>query len=144
MSLIFEVMNEADIPFIKGIIDGFTQFNPKQISTFLSNKQNIALVAKLDNKIIGFIYGYSLTSLDGIAPKFFIYSVDVHPDYQNKGYGSRFIKYVIDWAKNNGFCESFVLTEKDNTRACRVYEKAGMTYSENDCDRLYVIEYMKD
>jgi len=87
------------------------------------------------------IYGYALTRLDGKEPQFFIYSVDIHPAYQDRGYGSRFVQYVVDWARDNGFSESFVPTDKDNPRACRVYEKAGMKHSENDCDRMYVVEY---
>ena len=141
MNLSFRKLSTNDISSIKEIIEGFMLFNPEQIKLFLSESQNIALVAELDNKIVGFIFGYSLTRLDKKSPQFFIYSVDIHPAYQNKGYGSRFIKFAIDWASNNGFSESFVPTEKDNLRACRVYEKAGMTYSKNDCDRLYVIDY---
>ena len=144
MAITFEFLQKKDIPQIEKIIEGFMKFDPEQIQLFLSEKQNIALVAKLDDEIIGLIYGYSLTRMDGNTPQFFIYSIDIRPAYQDKGYGSQFIQYAVDWAKDNGFSESFVPTEKDNPRACRVYEKAGMKHSENDCDRLYVIEYGKD
>lgn len=139
----FRLLCADDISSVKEIIESFIHFNPEQIKAFLSEKQNIFFIAELDCTTIGLIYGYSLIRLDGKEPQFFIYSVDIHPDYQNKGYGSKFVKYAIDWARDNGFSESFVLTEKDNPRACRVYEKASMTYSKNDCDRLYVVEYKK-
>lgn len=141
MDIVFEVMDRADIPSVKESMEGVIQFNPKQMEVFLSEKQNIAFTAKLDGMTIGLLYGYSLTRLDGKLPQFFIYSVDIIPAYQNKGYGSRFVKYAVDWAKDNGFGESFVPTEKDNPRACKAYEKAGMMYSDNDCDRFYVLEY---
>jgi GNAT superfamily N-acetyltransferase len=141
MNLTFEKLQENDIPQIKEIIEWFMECNFEQIKMFLSEPQNIAIVAKLDGKIIGLIYGYSLTRMDGKAPQFLIYSVDIHETYQDKGYGSRFVQYAVDWARDNGFCESWVLTEKDNPRACRVYEKAGMTHSKNDCERMYVAEY---
>ena len=144
MGLSFEIMQEEDIPAIEEILVEFTEYKPEQIKAFISEKQNIALVAKLDKKVIGLIYGYSLTRMDGKLPQFFIYSVDIHPAYQNKGYGGQFVKYAVDWAKENCFSESFVPTEKDNARACRVYEKAGMKHSENDCDRIYVVEYKKE
>jgi RimJ/RimL family protein N-acetyltransferase len=131
---------EEDIPQLKEILEDYME-SKQQVKTFISDKRNIALVAKLKNKIIGLVYGYSLTRLDKKAPQFFIYSFDIHPEYQNRSYGSQFMKYVIDWAGNNGFSESFVLTHKDNPRACRVYEKAGMTHSENDCERMYEIKY---
>jgi len=141
MSLSFGLLHEADIPSIREIVEGFMVFNPEQIKAYLSETKNTAHIAKLDGTTIGLIYGYALTRLDGKAPQFFIYSVDIHPAYQDRGYGSRFVQYVVDWARDNGFSESFVPTDKDNPRACRVYEKAGMKYSENDCDRMYVVEY---
>jgi len=141
MSLIFKQLQEKDISSIKDMGDEFDEYTYENVKVFLSEKQNFALVAKLDDKIIGLVYGYSLTRMDGIAPQFFIYSVDIHSDYQNKGYGSQFMQYVIDWAKENGYSECFVLTNKDNPRACRVYEKAGMTHSESDCERMYEVFY---
>ena len=106
MNLIFEILKEDDIPQINEIIDWWTECNHNQIKKFLSEKQNIALVAKLDGKVIGLIYGYSLTCFDNPRPQFFIYSVDIHDKYQDKGYGSRFMQYAVDWARDNGFSES--------------------------------------
>ena len=141
MSLTFDILREADIPSLIEAFKGYVQISSERMMMFLSEKQNVALIAKLEGKIIGLIYGYALTRFDGKAPQFFIYSVDIQPDYQNKGYGSCFVKYAVDWARDNGFYKSFVPTEKDNPRACRVYEKAGMKYNENNNDRMYVIEY---
>ena len=141
MILSFEMLQEKDISSIKEIIDWFMECNHEQIKAFLSEKQNIAIVAKYAGRIIGLIYGYSLTRIDGKSPQFFIYSVDIHKKFQDKGYGSQLVQHAVDWARNNGFCESFVLTDKDNPRACRVYEKAGMIHSKNDCERMYVAEY---
>ncbi|MCL2462961.1 MAG: GNAT family N-acetyltransferase [Defluviitaleaceae bacterium] len=141
MDLTFELLSENDIPQIREIIEGFMEYDPEQIRAFLSEKQNYAFVPKLGDKVVGLIYGYSLTRMDGKSSQFFIYSVDIHPDYQDRGYGSQFALHVVDWARDNGFSESFVITDRDKPRACRVYEKAGMKFSENDCDRTYVIEY---
>ena len=123
----FELLQEQDILQLRDISDEFADLDPEQVKAFLAEKQNIALVAKLDGKVIGFIYGYALSRLDGKAPHFFIYSVDIHTGYQNKGYGSRFMQFAVGWARDNGFGESFVAAESDNARACRIYEKAGMS-----------------
>ena len=142
MDLSFEHLQHKDIPAIKEVLEEESgQFDPEWVKTFISEKQNIALIAKLGDTSIGLIYGYSLTCIKARKPQFFIYSVDIFMSYQNKGYGTRFIKYAVDWAKDNGFSETFVLTHKDNPRACRAYEKAGMTHSKNDCERMYVAEY---
>ena len=141
MSLTFQMLHEDDIPQINEIIEWWAECNHDQIKSFLSEKHNIAITAKLDEKVIGLIYGYSLTRIDDKKPQFFIYSVDIHDTYQDRGYGSSFVNFVIDWAKENDFSESFVLTNKDNPRACKVYEKAGMQYSKSDCERMYEIGF---
>ena len=142
MSLSFERLQQKDISAMKEVIeDELGDFDPEWIKVFLSEKQNFAFMAKLDDAPIGLIYGYSLTCIEVKKPQFFMYSVDIFEAYQNKGYGSRFIKYVLDWAKDNAFSETFVLTHKDNPRACKAYENAGMEYSENDCERMYEINY---
>jgi len=141
MNLTFQLLHENDIPQINEIIEWWTECNHNKIKEFLSEKQNIAITAKLDEKVIGLVYGYSLTRIDAKKPQFFIYSVDIHESHQNKGYGSKLLKYVIDWAKENDFSECFVLTNKDNPGACKIYEKAGMHHSESDCERMYEITF---
>ena len=142
MNLTFEHLQEKDIPSMKEVIGSESEgFDVDRVKVFLAEKQNIALVAKLDDTPIGLIYGYVLTRIDAKNPQFFMYSVDIFPDYQNKGYGAQFLRYAIDWARDNGFSETFVLTHKDNPPACRAYEKAGMTHCKNDCLRMYEVEY---
>ena len=92
----------------------------------MAEKQNIALIAKLNGKVIGLLFGYSLADFDSATAQFYIYSVDVHTEYQGRGYGSRFVQFAVEWAKGNGFRKCFVHADEDNFRACRVYEKAGM------------------
>jgi ribosomal protein S18 acetylase RimI-like enzyme len=136
------LLNIRDTMKLRTIIeDDGTEFNPKQLEKFLSEKQNLAFVAKVDEKIIGLAYGYTLTRPDTDKPQFFIYSINIHSDYQDRGYGSKLIQYVVDYARENNYCESFVITEKDNERACHIYEKAGMNHSCKDNDMVYVIEY---
>ena len=79
-NLTFETLTEADIPSIREIIEGFMAFNYERIKSFISEKRNIALIAKLNGTAIGLI-SYSLTRMDGKTPQFFIYSVDIHPNF---------------------------------------------------------------
>ncbi|MCL2402016.1 MAG: GNAT family N-acetyltransferase [Oscillospiraceae bacterium] len=139
MNLSFERLQTKDIPATREVFED--TYSYEQTLKFLSEKQNIAFVAKLDGVVIGLIYGYELTCMDKERPQFLIYSVDIYDAYQDRGYGQEFVKFVVDWARENGYCESWVLTHKDNPRACKVYEKAGMTHSETDCERMYEVAY---
>ena len=126
MELYFEELREQDIIQLKDISEEFTDINPNEVKVFLADNRNIALVAKLDDKVIGLLFGYSLVDFHGRTAQFYIYSVDIHTDFQDKGYGSRFMRYAVEWAKNNGFRGCFIGANEDNPRACRVYEKTGM------------------
>ena len=139
MHLSIEQLLQADTGNIEGIAAWLTGYSCASVHAFLSKNQIIAFVARLDGITIGLLYGYVLERMDGKTPQFFVYSVDIHPGYQDKGYGSLLVQYTVDWARNTGCCESFGFTDKDNPRACRVYEKAGMTHSTGDCDRMYVV-----
>ena len=105
---------------------------------FLEGPQNLAFIAKIQDEVCAFIYGYSLLSLNN-APQFFVYSVDVLQCFQNKGIGSKLFQFVVDYTKENGYSECFVITDKGNKRACRIYEKAG---GKNDYENeiVYVIK----
>jgi len=144
-NLTFHFLQESDIPELEVMFtqdnpgDEPIEFNPAQIRKFMTEPQNIAFVAKLDGKVIGCMYGYSLTMIDEEEKEFFIYGVDVHPEHHNKGYGTELMKYVIDWLDDEGFRDTYVMTHSDNPRACRCYEKAGM-----ECDdkaRLFSVEF---
>jgi len=134
--VLFERLTENDIYLLRNVVeaDG-KEFFPQQILNFLTDNKVYAFGAKLNNIIIGAIYAYSLTRVDN-EPMLYIHDVGILPEYQNSGIGSRFIKYVIDYAKENGFSKCFLITEKKNSRACRIYEKAGGR-SENEDDIVY-------
>lgn len=141
-SFIVEQLKIADILKLKEMINiAGMSYNPKQLKKFLSEKQNLIFIAKYDDNIVGLLYGYKLTRMDVDRTQFSIYSVDIHPDYQNKGYGTQLVKNSADYAKKHNFSESFVITEKNNKKACRVYEKAGGKHGEEDGDRVYNMEY---
>jgi len=147
VNLTFEHLEEKDIPELEVMFTQYNpgddpyKFNPEQIKKFLTEKQNIAFVAKLNGKVVGCISGYSLTMMDEDKPEFFIYGVDIHPDYHGKGYGTEFMKHVLNWGEENGFRESYVSTNSDNIAACRCYEKAGMEQDDWKTARSYVATY---
>jgi RimJ/RimL family protein N-acetyltransferase len=39
------------------------------------------------------------------------------------------VQFAVEWAKNKGFRKCYVHADENNMQACRVYEKAGMTFS---------------
>ncbi|MCL2415292.1 MAG: GNAT family N-acetyltransferase [Defluviitaleaceae bacterium] len=115
------------------------EFDKARLYDFLEYPHNLAFIAECNDDICGFAYGYSLISLDS-EPQLFIYSVDVLERFQNMGIGSKLFQYIADYSENNGFSECFVITSKDNKRACRIYEKAGGA-SDYENEIVYVIKH---
>lgn len=120
----FKRLEETDAKDMKEIIENDNQiFNIEYIKSFIKDTNNYGFIGKIDNKVVAFLYGYGLLRPDGKS-MFYIHSVDVVPEYQNKGIGTKLmdyvLKYIIDEKKYYKF---WVLTEDDNIRACKVYQK---------------------
>lgn len=109
------------------------------LTKFMNNENAYGFVAKEKERVIGFAYCYSLLRPDG-KTMFYLHSIGILPEYQNKGYGTRLLSFIKDYSKKIGCSEMFIITVKGNLRACHVYEKLG---GENDCEDeiVYVYDY---
>lgn len=104
---------------------------------FFKEEQNILLVAYTDNRPCGFLYGYLLQDPKSENPKIFLYSVDVFKQYQKMGIGTDLINELKNIARANHCSEIFVLTNKSNEAAMKLYEKTG-GQKEKDDDVLFI------
>ena len=114
-------------------------FNREYLKDFLTTDGNHAFGWTLEGKIVGIAYGYDLKRPDG-KHMFYLHSIGFLPDYQNKGRGSKLFQYIVDYAHSRGFSEVFVITDKANSRACKIYEKAGAKSDVKD-EIVYVAEF---
>lgn len=100
-----------------------TECEIKDLESFINNKKNYAFVGIKDNEIIAFLYGYGMLRPDGKS-MFYIHSVDVITEYQSKGIGTRLMEFTLDYIKKeNKYYKFFILTENDNIKACKLYQK---------------------
>lgn len=134
----YKLLEEKDLELMKDAIeDDDMIFDLNNIKKFYDDKNTIGFIAKIDNKIVGFAYGYDIIHPDG-KHAYFIYSIGMLPEYQNKGYGTKLLTFIKDYIKTNGYFEMFVITDKGNERACHVYEKLG---GKNDYENEIVYAY---
>lgn len=133
------LMKNSDIKSMKKVLEDDSMiYNEKNLINFVNSKDNYGFIVIVDNNIVGFSYCYGLLRPDG-KKMLYIHSVGLLKVYQNKGLGSMLIKYIVNYAKTNGFSEAFVITDKGNPRACKVYEKAGGKNDIKD-EIVYVFE----
>ena len=108
---------------IENIDISITESKMKDLEKFIENKDNYAFVGIKDDKIIAFLYGYGMLRPDGKS-MFYIHSVDVTPECQSKGIGTCLMEFTLDYIKKeNKYYKFFVLTEDDNIKACKLYQK---------------------
>lgn len=139
----YKLLEKQDLELMKEIVeDDDMQFDLEKLNEFYNDKNTLSFVAKENNKIAGFVYGYDIIHPDG-RHAYFIYSVGMLPKYQDKGFGTKLLEYAKDYIKSHGFFEMFVLTDKGNPRACHVYEKIG---GKNDFEDeiCYVVSFEGD
>jgi len=139
----FKLLTADDIPLMKDVLeDDNMVFNLEEMKNYLELPQNKGFVVKVDNKIVGFTYCYDLRRPDG-KTMFYMHSVGLLPEYQNRGLGTKLLAFARDYARENSYSEMFVITDKGNPRACHVYEKLG---GKNDFEDeiVYVYDFEKN
>lgn len=99
------------------------ELSKQDIERFIIDDDNYCFIGIIENKTVAFLYGYGMLRPDGKS-MFYIHSVDVLPNYQNNGIGTKLMEYVLNYIKDEKrYYKFFVLTEDENIRACKVYQR---------------------
>lgn len=129
-----KLLQAEDIKLMKEIIeDDEMVFSEEKLLDFINDKNNYGFISLEDNKVVGFIYCYSLLKPDG-RYMCYVHSVGVLPSYQGKGIGSKLFEYMINYLeKENKNYKYFLLTSEDNMVAQKLYDK----YNDKKCIQVY-------
>ncbi|MBS7893108.1 GNAT family N-acetyltransferase [Streptococcus suis] len=141
MKALIALLEKLDCSIIGLFIDDNMVFDIDNLKGFLNDTSSFGFIAKENNKIIGFAYCYTLLRPDG-KTMFYLHSIGMLPNYQDKGYGSKLLSFIKEYSKEIGCSEMFLITDKGNPRACHVYEKLGGKNDYKD-EIVYVYDYEK-
>jgi aminoglycoside 6'-N-acetyltransferase I len=92
---------------------------------FLTDGRHHLAVAVEDGVVVGFVSAVHYVHPDKARPELWINEVGVAETHRRRGLGKRLLHAVFDVARRIGCTEAWVLTDRANTAAMRLYSSAG-------------------
>lgn len=136
----YKILEQNDIELLKNFHDDEDAiYEENNVQKFIEDKNQLAFIAKKENKIIGFAYGYLQNRPDGKI-MFYLYAIDIEQEYQGNGYGTNLMNFIKKHVKSLGCYKMYLSTNKSNISACKCYEKIGCKINAQD-DVIYVCKF---
>lgn len=121
----YKILDKDDIDLMQYFVDDEnTKYEKENLIKFISDKNAYGFIARDEDKIVGFAYGYTLLRPDG-KQDFYLHAIDIMKEYQGNGYGTKLMNFIKEYIKEIGCRKMFLITNKSNISACKCYEKAG-------------------
>ena len=98
-------------------------FSRPQLASLLKSYNSIALVAKIDSEIAGFIIGVIFVERNQLTGH--ILTIDVSPKNRRRGIGICLLQEIEKLFRSKGVKTSNLEVREDNLAGIGLYEKAG-------------------
>jgi ribosomal protein S18 acetylase RimI-like enzyme len=97
----------------------------KRAREFLADPRHHLIVAMQDGSIVGFVSAVHYVHPDKSHPELWINEVGVADGYRGRGIGAAILREALDAGRQLGCEEAWVLTERSNEAAMRLYASNG-------------------
>ena len=97
---------------------------PTFAAEFLADPRHHIAVARHDGRVVGFASAVHYVHPDK-PPELWVNEVGVSPAHQGKGLATRLLHALFDAGRAAGCGQAWVLTERSNAAAMRLYRAAG-------------------
>ena len=104
---------------------------PRLVAEFLGDGRHHLAVALEQGQVVGFASAVHYVHPDK-PPELWINEVGVAPSHQGLGIGKAVIRTLLEHGKRLGCREAWVLTERSNQAAMRLYASTGGKQAPND------------
>ncbi len=125
----------------KGVFDD--AIVPGRAAEFLRDPRHVIAGAVADGVLAGMATGVIYVHPDKPAPELWINELGVAAAFQGRGFGKALLGVMFDAARAAGCRDSWVLTERSNTAARRLYDACGAT-EHDDASVLYEFQLAAD
>jgi aminoglycoside 6'-N-acetyltransferase I len=99
---------------------------------FLADPRHHLAVAVEDGWVVGFVSAVHYVHPDKQRPELWINEVGVAATHRGRGLATRLLRAVFEAARRVGCAEAWVLTDRANTAAMRLYAAAGRARAPTD------------
>jgi len=127
MSFEIRLLRSGDEPLLDRIAPEVFDdpIQPLAAREFLADPRHHLAVALAGGLVVGFASGMHYVHPDKPHPEFWVNEVGVSPAYQSQGIGKALMRALLETARELGCAEAWVLTERDNAHAMRLYQTLG-------------------
>jgi aminoglycoside 6'-N-acetyltransferase I len=98
---------------------------PSVAVEFLNDSRHRIAVAIVGGVVVGFASAVCYAHPDKKAPELWVNEVGVAETYRGQGLARKIMECLLSEARRMGCSEAWVLTDRDNTAAMRLYQSVG-------------------
>src|SRR5438045_8420592 len=126
MAVSIRLMSAADGGLLDQLAPGVFDhgIDAKLSAEFLADPRHHLAVAIDDGTIVGMASGVHYVHPDK-QPELWINEVGVAPTHRGRGIGAQLVRALLDEGRRHGCVEAWVLTDRDNAPAMRLYASCG-------------------
>jgi GNAT superfamily N-acetyltransferase len=115
---------------VDGVFDG--PLDCRTTKEFLSDSRHHMVVAVENGVVVGFASAVHYVHPDKPSPELWVNEVGIATSHRKRGLGKAIIQSLLDLARKLGCVEAWVLTDRMNTAAMRLYSSSGGVEARND------------
>lgn len=127
MPIEIRILRSGDDPFLDTVADDVFDdpIQSQAAKEFLGDPRHHLAVAVEAGTVVGFASGVHYVHPDKAHPEFWINEIGVSETHQKRGVGTALMRALLDVARSLDCAEAWVLTERENAPAMRLYQSIG-------------------
>ena len=127
MAIQIKILRADDADLLGNLATGTFDdpLDPSATAAFLADHRHHLAVAIDDGQIVGFASAIHYVHPDKPRPELWINEVGIAPTHQGHGVGKAILAALLDLARDLGCSEAWVLTNRKNAPAMRLYASVG-------------------
>ena len=131
MSVEIKLLDAGDADVLGNVASGVFDdpIDDRRAREFLTDSRHHLAVAVDDGSVVGFVSAVHYAHPDKRYPEMWINEVQVAPTHTRKGIARALLDRILHRARELQCTEAWVLTDRDNMPATRLYSAAGGTDS---------------